>query len=152
MRNFAANYLIDNAGMLLKNGIIHADEQGNAIRFIDTRGDLRETELLAFHNGIIFAGQKFSRTNQSSPVSGNQISELGSSASQLSLQEVIELAKQRQAVFPEKNIPEILNEISAELLENEGFVQVPVPGIYLLSGANLPELKFTAKSRIRRIF
>lgn len=156
MRKFAANYLFNDAGILLKNGIVYADDEGNAVRFLDTKGDLRETDLLAFHNGILMAGCIFIRNKEVGSIPENRISETIFESVleliQLSIQNIIELSKQIQQLFPEMTIPEILNEIRSILQLEGGFIQESLPGIYLLSGVNLPDLKFTSKSRIKKIF
>lgn len=153
MRKFAANYLISDSGILLKNGIVHADDSGNVIQYFDTKGDLRESELLAFHNGILMAGFEFVKSNEPAPVDENPIDEKISDldSEQLTIQNFAELAKQHQEKFPEMIIPEILKELASDLAKR-GFIQERKAGIFLLSGANLPDLKFTPKCRIRKIF
>ena len=50
MRKFTANYLVTASGTFLKNGIVIAEENGTAIEFIDTTGDLKEIAQLTFYN------------------------------------------------------------------------------------------------------
>ncbi|MFY9152380.1 MAG: hypothetical protein WAO52_10215 [Prolixibacteraceae bacterium] len=155
MRKFAANYLFSDAGILMKNGIVYADDAGNAIQFIDTKGDLRETELLAFHNGILMAGFEFVKFNEAEPAPGNQLAEKifdsVPESGTMTILNFIELARQIQSKFPEMIIPEILREL-VSALKTRGFIRESRAGIFLLSGANLPELKFTSRCRIRKIF
>lgn len=153
MRKFAANYLFSDSGILLKNGIVYADDAGNALEFTDTKGDLRESELLAFHNGILIAGFEFVKSDEAESVTGNPNDEiiLDLESDRLTIQKFAELAKQTQEQFPELNIPEILQKLTSTLV-SRGFIQEKTTGIFLLSGANLPELKFTPKCRIRKIF
>jgi hypothetical protein len=71
--------------------------------------------------------------------------------SSLSMQDFVEFGKQIQEKFPEVKIPEIINEFSDILLLNAGFRIEKIPGIYLLTGIDLPQLHFTHKTRIKRI-
>lgn len=153
MRKFAANYLISDSGILLKNGIVHADDSGNVIQCFDTKGDLRESELLAFHNGILMAGFEFVKSDEPAPVAENPIDEKISDldSDRLTIQNFAELAKQVQELFPEMIIPEIMQKLASDL-KRQGFIQEKRAGVFLLSGANLPDLKFTPKCRIRKIY
>lgn len=146
MKKLAANYLISETGKLLKNGILLAEDNGVALDFIDTNGDLDEIAQLTFHNGILIAGQTFARID-----SGNQafISPTIQGKDQLSLHDLVELAKQYQIQFPEMQIPEIWNAINT-ILQPE-FRKETTAGIFLLIGSDLPGLHFTSKSRLKKI-
>lgn len=157
MRKFAANYLVSEVGVFLKNGIVIAQDDGTVLRLIDTKGDLSETEQLIFHNGILMGGCSFSKTNaaKAEPKTDQTFrsfvfqSIIGTK--QFSIQNLIDLGKQVQIQFPEMKIPAILNEISEVLQTNGGFIKENIPGIYLLNGVDLSRLRFTPKSRLKKI-
>jgi len=157
MKKLAANYVVSEAGIFLKNGIIVAGEDGFAIEYIDTKGDLREIALLTFHNGILMAGFTFVKNNTTIPASESEHSVRSvvlrsvEGQNQVSIQNLIELGKQVQDQFPEMKIPEIMNEISEVLLTNGGFSKEKIPEIFLLIGTDLVGLDFTPKSRLKKI-
>ena len=146
MKKLAANYLISETGKLLKNGILLAEDNGVALDFIDTNGDLDEIAQLTFHNGILIAGQTFTRINSAIQAF---ISPTISGKDHLSLHDLVELAKQYQIQFPEMQIPEIWNAINT-ILQPE-FRKETTAGIFLLIGCDLPGLHFTSKSRLKKI-
>jgi hypothetical protein len=156
MRKFAANYLVSDTGLLLKNGIVLVGEDGFVNRFIDTKDAIRETEQLIFHNGILMAGFRFTKMNPSVVNLDNaqpivkQIILSVSEASKFSIEQLVELGKQLQPQFPVMKIQAIFNEIQEILLEL-GFLKERIPGIYLLQGVDLAELQFTPRSWLRKI-
>ena len=157
MKKLAANYLVSEAGKFLKNGILVADEDGTAVEFIDTKGALDEIALLSFHNGILISGYAFIRINNESLVSKSEhflssiINQFVAENTQISIRDLIEIGKQVQVKFPEMKIPEILSELNLCLQESDHFRKERVLGIFLLVGADLPGLHFTAKSRLKKI-
>lgn len=155
MRKFAANYVISNNGEFLKNGIVVAGEDGSAAQFIDTKGDLREIAQLTFHNGILMAGTLFVKTTTATHNSDQPFESLiiksVAELTQFSNPETIDLAKKVQHQFPEIKIHEILNRITTTLQTIAGFSMEITPGIYLLSGADLVNLHFTPKSKLKKI-
>ncbi len=157
MRKFAANYLVSESGIFLKNGIVTATEDGTILSMIDTKGDLRETEQLIFYNGILIAGYSFIKTNAVTAISkpdqsiSSIVLESIKESNQISIQNLNEIGKRVQVQFPEMKIPTILNEISKVLQTSGGYTKENLAGIYLLTGANLIELRFTPKSRLKKI-
>lgn len=157
MKKFAANYLVSEAGKFLKNGIVVAEEDGTAVEFIDTEGDLDEIAQLTFHNGILISGYTFIRTNAEPSISESEhsissfINQSVAELSPISIHNLIEIGKQIQTLFPEMKIPEIMSEINTILLENSRFRKEKMPGIFLLIGVDLVELHFTPKSRLKKI-
>lgn len=157
MRKFAANYIVTDGGEFLKNGIVVATDDGIALKFVDTKGDLRETEQLIFHNGILMPGCAFAKTNASPGGSGNEqpfslfVLQSVAGSTQISVQNLLDLGKMAQVRFPEMKIPAILKEISATLLTRGGFAKETIPGIYLLTGTDLVELRFTPNFRLKKI-
>ena len=157
MRKFAANYLISDTGNFLKNGILVAEEDGTAVEFIDTEGNLDEIALLSFHNGILISGYVFSRINTESSVSKPEhfLSSIINPAiielNPVSIQNLIEIGKQVQMQFPKMKIPEIMREISSFFMESGHFRKDKMHGIFLLIGSDLLSLHFTAKSRLKKI-
>lgn len=157
MKKLAANYLVSEAGEFLKNGILVAEEDGTAVEYIDTGGNLDEIALLTFHNGILISAYTFIRINADSSISAPALSissfinQFVAELSQISIHNLIELGKQVQAQFPEMNIPEIMSKINAVLISDGSFRKEEIPGIFLLVGADLPGLHFTPKSRLKKI-
>ena len=157
MRKFAANYIVSETGVFLKNGIAIAQDDGTVLRIIDTKGDLQETEQLIFYNGILMGGCSYSKANTTTAISEADypfrsfVLQSVAGITHFSIQNLIDLGKQAQVQFPEMKIPEILNEISEGLLTNGRYTKENVTGIYLLNGADLFTLRFTPKSRLKRI-
>ncbi len=152
MKKLAANYIVSDAGKLLKNGILLAGEDGVAHEFIDTQGDLDEIAQLTFHNGILISGSTFRRINSESlflSPEGSFICSLTAGVEQISLHNLVELGKQVQAQFPEMTIPEIMDSLNSVL--NRQFRKESIPGIFLLIGSDLPGMHFTHKSRLKKI-
>jgi cytosine/adenosine deaminase-related metal-dependent hydrolase len=56
MRRLSAQYVITNAGPLLKRPVITVDDDGIIISIEDTGGDLKEKASVEFYNGIIIPG------------------------------------------------------------------------------------------------
>ncbi|MDP3432620.1 MAG: hypothetical protein Q8T04_06615 [Bacteroidota bacterium] len=155
MRKFAANYLVSEDGVYLKNGILVAGEDGFAIKYIDTKGDLREIAQLTFLNGILMAGFRFIKTDAANAHSDQPFESMVmrylAATTQFSINELIDLGKLVQHQFPEMKIPEILNKITSTLQTYGGFSMESQPGIYLFSGADLVNLLFTSNSRLKKI-
>lgn len=146
MKKLAANYLISESNKFLKNGILLAEDNGTAIEYIDTNGDLDEIAQLTFHNGILVAGQIFIRVNLDvKPPFNKNIKD----KEQLSLSDLIELAKEHQILHPEKTIPEIWSALNADLALS--YRKENAAGIFLLIGCDLPAFRFTAKSRLKKL-
>lgn len=157
MIKVAANYLVTDTGLFLKNGIALVSEEEFINEYIDTKGDLREMEQLIFYNGILMGGFMFTKTESTqmngatdSLFKGIVIQSVREST-QLTLHNLIDLGKQLQIKFPEIKIPEIINEIVELLIGEGGFIKETLPGIYLLSGVDLVGLHFTPKSRLKQI-
>lgn len=157
MRKFTANYLVTPSGTFLKNGILIAEENGTATEFIDTRGDLKEIAQLTFHNGILFPGYLFSKTDfgvapvETDDIFQNCVIHLSAGLQDISLQELIDFGKQVQLQFPETKIDEIVLGITRSLLNFGGFSRQILPGIFLLTGADLPKLRFTPHCKLKKI-
>jgi hypothetical protein len=155
MKKFAANYLIAESGAFLKNGIVVAEDNGTVLQYIDTTDDLKEIAQLTFHNGIMMAGCRFLKTNSPVSESENQLNALVMKAVEgqntFLLPDLIELGKLIQREFPEMKIPEILN-VSMDMLQsNFGLFKESIPGIFLLTGVDLPWLRFKTTTKLKRI-
>ena len=146
MKKLAANYLISESNKFLKNGILLAEDNGTVIEYIDTRGDLDEIAQLTFHNGILVTGQTFTRLNSEDQLLHNQIIQ---AKEQLSLSDLIELAKEYQLLHPDKTIPEIWSAMNADLALSHR--KENTTGIFLLIGCDLPALRFTSESRLKKL-
>jgi hypothetical protein len=157
VKKLAANYLISEAGIFLKNGIIVAKEDGTAVELIDTGGDLDEIAQLTFHNGILISGYVFTRTNTECQFSESDhflssiINQSVAELSQISIPQLIELGKHVQEQFPEMKVPEIMDEITVFLLDRCHFRKEKIPGIFLLIGVDLPGLHFTSRTKLKKI-
>lgn len=146
MKKLAANYIISESNKFLKNGILLAEDNGTAIEYIDTNGDLDEIAQLTFHNGILVAGQIFIRVNLEVKSSFNKNIQ---DKEQLSLSDLIELAKEHQLLHPERTIPEIWSALNTDLALS--YRKENAAGIFLLIGCDLPAFRFTAKSRLKKL-
>jgi len=157
MKKFAANYLVSESGEFIKNGIIIATEQGDVIEVIDQGEDLREIAQLKFFNGIVMTNFRFVRIHsefqrsESVTLLESAIFQLFADIDEINIQVLIETGMHIQEQFPEMTIPQILNEISKSFLNDARFSRMNVPGIYLLSGVNLSELKFTDRSKLKKL-
>jgi hypothetical protein len=152
MKKFAANYILSESGLLLKNGILIADDDGNVIKIIDTKGDLDETAQLVFLNGILIVNNLYIR-KKSLDFAEDELTQFVSlkinGHQQLSTSELIEIAKQIQAEFPELKTPEITNPIYSLL--NSSFNKENQAGIFLLVNSDLIGLHFKPQSKLKRI-
>jgi hypothetical protein len=157
MKKFQANYLISDKGNLLKNGIVVAEDDGAILQYIDVSDDLIELAGTSFHNGILIAAFCFSKFNSSDQMRDSDhpiislVMKLVEGKTNLSIQDFVELAKQIQEEFAEMKIPEILKEISDALILYAGFVKEDLPEIFLLTGVDLPQLRFKTSTKLRRI-
>jgi hypothetical protein len=157
MRKLAANYVISESGELLKNGILIAEDDGEVLSYIDTRGDLNEMAQLTFHNGILMAGFTFVRVREAAPVSDSDnrfstvvLADLEEN-NEVSILKWLEICKQIPAYFPDLMLTEIFRGISEILCAEGGFRKESGSGIYLLTGSDLVVLKLSANSRLKRI-
>jgi hypothetical protein len=157
MRKFAANYLISDTGLFLKNGIVIVREDGLVVQYIDTKDDINEIEQLIFHNGVLMAGFKLTKANSenvnfdSDQPFKSLVLRAVVDSTQFSIQDLVDLGKQLQAQFPEMKIPAILDEITVTLRADGGFTKETIPGIYLLVGTDLAGLHFTSRSKLKKI-
>ena len=55
MRRIAANYIYT-CKQILKNGVLHIDDDGVVVDVIDTGGNLKESQGIEFYNGVIIPG------------------------------------------------------------------------------------------------
>ena len=156
MKKFAAHYLITDDDRFLKNAILHADEDGTPLEYIDTSNDLQEIAQLIFHNGILISNLVFSKNSNTIPKNNHEdsleavIRHYCKNKNRLTIQDLIVLAQQMQEHFTEMKIPEIISELSQTLL-NKGFSKQNLPGIFLLSGTDLINLHFTSKTQLKKI-
>lgn len=153
MIKHAAHYLLTDNGLLLKNGIAVANNNA-AFQFIDTKGELSEIEQLIFHSGLMISAFEFIRQEDLTHSTGteNLLSLFYPTINKdhLSLKEVIDLARELQDSFAELNIPGLLHKIEQVLLAN-GFVKKTIPALYLLSALDLQTLRFTEKTRVKKV-
>ena len=157
MRKFAANYLISDTGVFLKNGMVLVGENGLIARYIDTKGDLNEVEQLIFHNGILMADCMFTKTNANQAVSDSGkpfhslVLQAVAGSTKITIQHLLDLYKHLQLQFPELIIPAMMNKISEILIVEGGFIKETISGIYLLSNVDLVDMHFKPNSRLKKI-
>jgi cytosine/adenosine deaminase-related metal-dependent hydrolase len=56
MKRFSAQYIVTNSSPILKRGIVTVGDNGTITGVEDTSGDLKESDSVEFHNGIIIPG------------------------------------------------------------------------------------------------
>lgn len=152
MKKFAANYVISESGSLLKNGILIANDDGTVAEIIDTKGDLDEMAQLTFHNGILMANDLYNRKGEVNSLE-NELSQFVnlkiSSFERLTPFEIVDVAKQTQAEFPELKISETIRIIFSLL--SICFSKERQVGVFLLIHSDLIGLHFKAQSKLKRI-
>jgi hypothetical protein len=157
MRKFAANYIVSESGVFLKNGILIAEDDGTVLEYIDTLGKFEEIAQLIFYNGILMGGFTFVKVREALPVFDfdHRFSSLVlpgiAGKNEITIQHWLETCKQIAAYFPDMMIPEIFKEITDIFCSEGGFEKEYNSGIYLLTGADLIVLKFSMNSRLKRI-
>ncbi|HNX55373.1 MAG TPA: hypothetical protein PKO30_07300 [Prolixibacteraceae bacterium] len=152
MKKLAANYILSDSGLLLKNGILIAEDDGNVIEVVDTKGDLDEIAQLTFHNGILITNNLYNRTNSVYQEDNEMIQFINQkigTLQQLTASEIIDIAKQTQAEFPELKTSEIT--IAVYSLLNSCFSRKEQPGVFLLVSSDLIGLHFKPQSCLKRI-
>lgn len=154
MRKFAAHYLLTDTGLLLKNGMVVAHDN-KSIQFIDTKGELTEIERMIFHSGLLMGAYEFIKSNgaiSESLDAENPLLVFHSLFNKkiITLNEIIDLAKHLQDQFPKMNVPQLLNKAD-QALQSQAFVKKTIPGLYLLSGLDLEKVRFTAKTRLKKV-
>lgn len=153
MKKFAAHYLLTNTGLLLKNGMAVAQDDGT-IHFIDTKGELTEAERMIFHSGLLISAFEFIKSKKFTLPSGTvnkpKLFYPLINKELITLNEVIDLAEQHQDQFPEMNILQLLNQ-TEQALQSASFVKNTIPGLYLLSGIDAKNLHFTLRTRLKKV-
>ena len=122
MKKFSAHYIFPLASAPLKNGILVIDENGFVQKLIDTGGQIRETDRLEFHSGVLVP-----------EIDGLTMKEL----------------QYRQEETPQKSLEEILKSLLPE--GNSGFVPGQKNGVCLLYPLDMANLKLTAKSKLKKL-
>ena len=122
VKKFSAHYIFPLASAPLKNGIIILDDNGIVQGLIDTAGQIRETERLEFHSGILVPG-----------IDGLTIEKLQSC----------------QLQMPQKSLEEILKSLLPEV--NQGFVPGQKASVFLLFPLDMENLKLTEKSKLKKL-
>lgn len=149
MKRYAANFLLDESGALLKNGILESDDSGNILRIVDTKGDLREAAQLTFQNGMLLSGYSWVKTG--SAKRPGDLPEFFVETDLVSMQSLIDAGKTFQKQFPEKTISHFFSETYQFLSRPEIYRKIPEPGVFLLTGIDLVNMKFTPKSRLKKL-
>ena len=122
MKKFSAHYIFPLASVPLKNGILVIDENRFVQKLIDTGGQIRETDRLEFHSGVLVP----------------EIAGL-----------TMEKLRNRQEETPQKSLEETLKSLLPE--GNCGFVPGQKAGVCLLYPLDMANLKLTAKSKLKKL-
>ncbi len=151
MRKFAANFVVSESGKLLKNGILIANDDGALAEMIDTGGDLGELAQLTFLNGILFANSLYISRELVSHDDDilHFIAARTNEFRQITIGEIIDIARLTQTEFPELKIPQIFTAIYSLLTSY--FDKENQPGVFLLIHSDLIGMHFNAQSRLKRI-
>jgi hypothetical protein len=151
MRKFAANFVVSESGKLLKNGILIANDDGTLAEMIDTGGDLGELAQLTFLNGILFTNSLYISRELVSPDDDvlHFIAARTNEFRQITIGEIIDIARLTQTEFPELKIPQIFTAIYSLLTSY--FDKENQPGVFLLTHSDLIGMHFKAQSRLKRI-
>ncbi len=121
MRKIAATYILVSSQPPLKNSIIILEDDGEIIEVIDTKGVLKEQAGLEFYSGALVPGM----INPSN----------------------FEKYIQKQLGNPALN----LNDLVMENERSEYFKQGEKPGICLITGMDLKNLKLLPTSKIKQL-
>jgi hypothetical protein len=156
MKKFTANFLIDDSGLFLKNGIVISDNNGTVLQFIDTKENLKEMARLTFLNGILITGFCYTKTGSSAIIPEDNpvalaVHQAIQEINQFSIRGFLDLCKSVQEQFSELKIQEIFSETSAALESNGTFERQQLPGLFLISGLDLPGLRFKPTTTIKQI-
>jgi len=152
MKKFAANFILTDSGNLLKNGILIADDDGNIMKIVDTKGNLDEIAQLTFLNGILVLNNLYIRTNLAFTEENALIQFINlqiGTLQQLTASEIIDIARQTQAEFRELKTPQITAAIFS-LLDNY-FSKKEQAGVFLLIHSDIVGLHLKPESRLKRI-
>ena len=122
MKRFSAHYIFPLVSEPLKNGIISIDNDGVVLAISDTGGQLRESDRLEFHSGIIIPG-----------IEGLTIERL----------------LQHQKEMPYSHLNEILKSFASEC--QPGFVAGHKIAVLLISHLDLLNLRLTEKSKLKKL-
>lgn len=122
MKKYSAHYVFPLVSAPLKNGIVVVDDDGFFQELVDTEGHIREIDRLEFHSGILIPG-----------------------IAKLSVPELFRLQQQ----LPHLSLNELLNRFSSE--QKAGFISGQKASIFLISPLDLPNMKLTAKSKLKKL-
>ena len=151
MRRFAANYLLNESGALLKNGIVEINDSGKVLQILDTNGDLRETSRLNFQNGILIPGFELEKVQLTDPGIENPFLALFPKTNILTLLQIIQAGIKFWEQTPDSTISHFLENMDELLIRSGDYKKEVIPGIFLLIGCDLVNMKFTPKSRLKRL-
>lgn len=122
MRKLSAHYIFPLCLPPLKNGIITLDENNTVLEIIDTNGQLRETDRLEFYSGVL-------------------------------VPELKDITISDLRKYQEKNADCDFKELLKHFLKNaqNGFLPGRKTSVFLISALELPDLKITEKSKLKKL-
>ncbi len=124
MKKISAHYIFPFVSAPLKKGIIVINNEGIILEITDTGGQLRESDRLEFHNGIIIPG-----------IEGL----------------TIDILRQRQHEMPDAHLNDILKSFAAESERPQGFVSGQKATFLLISPLDMVNLRLTEKSKLKKL-
>ena len=152
MRKISATWIFPGNLPPLKNGILICEDDGTVVDLIDTGGQLREQAGLEQYSGILVPGFVNAHCHLENIYVGTD--SLASNHNLSILQEMITI----QNHFPEITLQELvewgsLNGSRALGLTDffGSFDPGKKPGVNLITGADLQQLKLTEKSKIKKL-
>ena len=155
-RKYVANLLYSLRSEPLRYGVVEVDTEGRLIGITDTGGQLRESERMEYHSGILFPGFRDSLektdfhflhelTNNHPDVS-NLLNTLPVDRS-LTGKEILSLLARVQELFPELSLDTLLR----RLCQRHAFTPGEPCRLYLISRADLPNRRITALSVLKKL-
>lgn len=156
MRKISATYIFPGNKPPLKNGILICDDDGKILKLTDTGGQLTEQAGLEYYSGILMPGFINANHHAEPPPSivGRGTNRLAQKQQLSTLSEMIAL----QQNSPELSLEELIKRATinaARALQIDdcfgSFEPGKRPGINLITGADLKNLKLTAQSKLKKL-
>ena len=176
LRRLSAHYIFSRNCGFLKFGILEVHENGSICSLTDTFGKLEETSRLEFYNGILVPGFMVAGIENgllAMPELGITEAEINKISVRIrtlfkadqpvlnsneDLHEILNILYLIQELKPELGLEKLLAIFTSKSSEIHGisdfygtFEAGKTPGVYLLTGVNLPALRLTEETSAKRI-